>query len=182
MPEHIMIDLETLGTSSNAAILSIGAVRFDTSQPLDHLITDSFEVHIDPVDCQRSGMDIDVDTVLWWMQASRTEAREELLSHQYSWLDLTGALDAFHVWFGEHSLPTWGNGATFDNVILRNAYERCNMEAPWNFWDDRCHRTFKSLAPEIKPDRTGTHHSARHDAIYQAQQLKQVADHLGIAL
>lgn len=182
MPEQVMVDLETFGVDSDAAILSIGAVKFDPARSLDDLISDAWEVHIDPADCQRLGMTINADTVLWWMDADRAEAREDLLKHKHSWLDLRSALAAFHVWFGDQSLPVWGNGASFDNVILRRAYERCNMAVPWVHWDDRCHRTFKSLASWVKPESTGVHHSAVADATYQARQLRMVADELGITL
>ena len=182
MSEQVMVDIETLGTDVDAVILSIGAVLFDPSRWTDKLIISSFEAHIDPADCQRLGMTIDANTALWWMDADRAEAREALLEHKHTWLDLWSALDQFHVWFGDQSMPVWGNGATFDNVILRNAFERCGRVVPWNFRHDRCHRTFKSLAPWIKPERTGTHHSAVDDAVYQTQQLKMVADELGITL
>jgi len=182
-PVHVMVDLETFSTKEDAAILSIGACKFDPSVPLGmNPIIDSFEVHIDPADCQRMGMHIDVDTVLWWMHADRDEARAELLSHRYSWVDLAGALDEFKHWLGFGTLPMWGNGVAFDNVILKSAYERCNMPVPWSFYHDRCYRTVKALAPDVKIKRVGTHHSAVDDAVSQAEHLIAITHTLGVPL
>ena len=69
-------------------------------------------------------------------------------------------------------MPVWGNGATFDNVILSNAYKAAGMEQPWKFWDDRCYRTVKGLLPDIKIERLGTHHNAVYDAMSQARHLQ----------
>lgn len=69
----------------------------------------------------------------------------------------------------------WGNGAAFDNVILRRAYERTSresMKAPWPHWNDRCYRTIKGLyGHQVKIERTGTHHHALDDAASQARHL-----------
>jgi len=182
MFEHVMVDLETFSTADNAAIVSIGATKFNPQLSGRECIIDSFDVQIDPKECQLFGMDVDVDTILWWMSSERDDAREELLNHVNGRVDLRGALNAFHDWFGHESLPVWGNGAAFDNVILRNAYRTANMQVPWNFWHDRCYRTLKALAPDIKIERYGTYHSALDDAISQTLHLTRVADRLGIVL
>jgi exodeoxyribonuclease VIII len=170
-----MLDLETLSTGTNAVIWSIGACKFSVEpERYDHPILDTFHVTVDPADCQRMGLEIDARTVLWWMDSDRDAPRRELLDREYGWVDLAGALDAFRNWFGFGSLPVWGNGVGFDNVILKNAFERCNMETPWAFYHDRCYRTLKSLAPDVKINRTGTYHSAVDDAVSQAGHLIRI--------
>jgi len=170
-----MIDLETWGTGPNALITSIGAARFD---PNGSGIIDSLELPINPVDAQRYGFDIDADTVLWWMQPDRDAARGQF---QRAGLDLGSALDGFAMWFNEAPGPVWGNGAAFDNVLLRNAYQKAGLECPWPFWNDRCYRTMKSLtsAPPMG-ERTGTHHEAVDDAVSQALHLQQIVKQLEI--
>jgi len=66
----------------------------------------------------------------------------------------------------------WGNGATFDNVILRRAFDDCAIEAPWHFWHDRDLRTILGLYPEAKArEFEGVKHHALHDARHEAHML-----------
>lgn len=164
---NVMIDLETLGTSNNAVILSIGATKFFETE-----IIDAFHVGITPESCQDAGLKIDAATVSWWMAPERDEARKALMALPK--VDLFDALDGFAQWYGPESMPTWGNGATFDNVVLRNAFAAVNLTCPWKFWDDRCYRTMKNHAPGITLARVGTHHDARDDAIYQTKHLQKI--------
>jgi exodeoxyribonuclease VIII len=81
--------------------------------------------------------------------------------------------DLFLSRYGE-DVKIWGNGASFDNVILANAYRRNDLNIPWKYYNDRCYRTMKSLAPHIKMEREGTHHNALSDAISQANHLIRI--------
>jgi len=166
---HIMVDLETLGTSTNALILSIGAVKFDPHRA--DIPMEKFHVAIDMEDAEKCGLKIDASTVKWWMQPDRHEARAQYLKQQMH--SLTDALDGFAQWCGT-SVKLWGNGATFDNVILRRAYETCKWKVPWQFYNDRCYRSLKALAKDIPVERVGTHHDALHDAISQARHMQQI--------
>lgn len=168
---NIMIDIETLGTANDAVILSIGAARFVETD-----IIDSFHVGVSPESCQQYGLKIDASTVVWWMSPERDEARAAMM--KLDKLDLYEALSGFSDWYGEESLPTWGNGASFDNVVLRNAFSAVNIQCPWKFWDDRCYRTMKNLAPGVTLERKGTHHNALDDAIYQTKHLQLIWESL----
>lgn len=171
---HVMIDLETMGTGSHAAILSIGAAKFDR----DNGITDTFHVGVALESNRQFGRVIDASTVMWWMEPDRAEAREVYLALDK--VDLFEALDGFATWFGDESgiAGVWGNGASFDNVILRNAYEAAQLDCPWTYGLDRCFRTMKTEHPHIlAPTRDGVHHSALDDAIYQAAWLLTIWRH-----
>ena len=167
---HIMLDLETLATSSNALILSIGAVKFD---PMSDEISEKFHVGVDlgSLPLNSYGLDIEAATVLWWLDAQRAAGREALEAVPKT--DLASALEGFGMWIGDNA-RVWGNGASFDNVILRNAYTKLGMDAPWRFWNDRCYRTFKNLAPRMEVRRVGAHHSALDDAVTQASHLQKL--------
>ena len=160
---RVMLDLETMGTSSNAAIIAIGAVKFDKE------VTDKFHVIIDLQSSMDAGLEIDGNTVLWWMQQS-DDARAHFKKEGVS---LTDALMMFYEWF-EYGDEVWGNGAAFDNVILLNAYKAVGLQPPWKFWKDRCYRTLKSLYPEITKNRVGTLHCAVDDAESQARHLIKI--------
>ena len=174
MTTHVMLDLETLGTKSGSVIISIGACKFDPNQLTRP--EDSFYVQVDPVSSVRHGLTMDPSTVLWWMHKDRTVPREEWLAGDK--VDLPTALEGFAMWFGAESLPVWGNGATFDNVLLRDAYDKTGLDCPWKYNHDRCYRTMKNLV-SIDIKRVGEHHNALDDAITQAQHLQDIIDFMG---
>lgn len=169
---HVMIDLETMGTSPSAPIIALGAVAFD-----DWSISETtFYREVDLKSSVNAGGIIDPETVIWWMKQS-DEARAALcmggdplkvvLAEFTNWMD-TYAPDAC----------VWGNGAAFDNVILAEAYRRLDMPRPWPFYRDRCYRTMKSLFPTEFAFQ-GVHHNAVDDATNQALHLQEIARHHG---
>lgn len=158
--KNVMVDLETLGKGSDAVILSIGAVAFDETG-----VGSDFYANIDPESCTRVGMKMDASTVMWWMTQG-DQARQ--VFKDGSRLDIV--LRNFTLWFASVGAENvWGNGATFDNVILSNAYTLAGLERPWSYRGDRCYRTLKALLPDVKaPPNFGTAHNALDDARYQA--------------
>jgi len=175
-----MLDLETYGRGNKAAIISIGATHFEPKGNEARYST--FECFVDPQSCVDIGMVVDVSTVNWWMgvdckdsvdrdvmNAARTVLAEKLKMA----VPIRDALHRFSAWLGENK-PVWGNSSTFDNVILRNAYELAGIPCPWEFWNDRCYRTMKNLVPHVKMQRVGVYHSAMWDAISQAEHLQQI--------
>ena len=72
-----MVDLETLATSPDAVILTIGAVTFD---PASNKIFDKLYYRVDVESCDRLGMTVNDDTVEWWSKQAadvQTEAFAE---------------------------------------------------------------------------------------------------------
>ena len=164
--KNIMLDLETMGKGSNAAIIAIGAVRFDD----DGIVSNFYEV----VDLQSSvdcGMTIDASTVMWWLKQS--DSARSAITDANNVLSLTVALRRFSAWMGDDAV-VWGNGSDFDNVILSNAYKCCDLKQPWKYHNNRCYRTLKNLYPDITLDRQGVHHHALDDASYQALHLIKI--------
>ena len=169
----IMVDLETLSTAPDAAIVAIGAVTFnDGGIPPKDFVRQTFSVAVDLRSAQRHGGRFDAATILWWFKQSDA-ARMALLKDA---VGLTEALSAFTIWTKRQSETPriWGNGASFDNVVLRQTYERAFMGAPWAFRDDRCYRTLKALRPDIPFEPHGTHHNALDDAFAQATHAERI--------
>lgn len=160
---RVMIDLETFGTRPGSLIVSLGAVRFGEGKILDR-----YYARIDPLDAQARGLVIDAATVVWWMQQS-AESRIEIAAGGGK--PLADVLGEFGAWLGEEPTEIWGNGASFDNVLLDEAFRACGLKRPWAFWMDRCYRTMKERHPEVKLVRKGTHHNALDDAESQAMHL-----------
>jgi exodeoxyribonuclease VIII len=172
---NFMLDLETMSTAPNAAIVAIGAVAFDvdlfTLHPLE------FSVKVSLASCKRLGLDISASTLEWWLQQSEA-AREATFGGEK--LSIGPALSAFERWLSD-LVPdkgqriVWGNGAGFDNVILASAYAAAGHAQPWMHWNDRCYRTMKNLYPAIgKPAFVGTQHKAVDDARFQAMHLLEI--------
>lgn len=190
--QHIMIDLETLGTSNDALIWGLGAVVFNPDGHYPDILAgdylgERFYVNIDIKSSLEYKGVIDADTLTWWLDPQRNAAREQLLVNP---IDVGSALETFSMWLDHQAyrieqpddIVMWGNGATFDNVILRRAYERLGLEVPWKFYNDRCYRTIKSLAPDIKLERVGTYHNAVDDAVSQAEHLVRIVKSLNIQI
>jgi hypothetical protein len=163
---HVMLDLETWSTGSDAAIISIGAVKFD---PHGTDMIDRFHVGICPALADRR--QIDPQTILWWMDPERRDALDQWLAMRK--VTLFDALYGFVQWFGNKSLPVWGNGADFDNVILANAYRACSIEPPWKFSHNRCYRTLKNMYKIAAIPHDGKH-DALNDATAQAVGVQSI--------
>jgi 3' exoribonuclease, RNase T-like len=163
---HVMIDLETMARATNSVMCSIGAVKFT----IEEGIIDKFYCTVDAKDCKKYGLVVEQGTLDWW-KGQPKHVLQELLKNN---LLLKDALKKFSLWYGPKSLPTWGNGVAFDNVILRNAYEAVGMSPPWKHWEDRCYRTMKNIIAVAPPAREGDLHNALDDAIFQAEHLRLI--------
>ena len=171
---HLMIDLETMGTNTNAPIVVIGAVFFD---PQTGEIGPVFYIVVSLTDAMNTGAVPDGGTIEWWLKQS-SEARAAILTDQ---VKLRDALSRFREFINEYSdekfVQVWGNGATFDNAILRTSYERLDIPCPWRYCNDRDVRTIVELGKTIDFDaRTvipfeGVRHNALDDARHQAKYV-----------
>ncbi|ELW2119459.1 3'-5' exoribonuclease [Escherichia coli] len=174
---HLMIDLETMGTNTNAPIVVIGAVFFD---PQTGEIGPVFYIVISLTDAMNTGAVPDGGAIEWWLKQS-SEARAAILTDQ---VKLKDALSRFREFINEYSdekfVQVWGNGATFDNAILRTSYERLDIPCPWRYHNDRDVRTIVELGKTIDFDaRTvipfeGVRHNALDDARHQAKYVSAI--------
>ncbi|UMR98437.1 exonuclease [Escherichia coli] len=173
---HLMIDLETMGTNTNAPIVVIGAVFFDPQTGESGPV---FYIVISLVDAMDTGAVPDGRTIEWWL-AQSSEARSAILVDQ---VKLKDALLQFREFINEHSdekiIQVWGNGATFDNAILRTSYERLNIPCPWRYRNDRDVRTIVELGKVTGLDIgvirfKGVRHNAMDDARHQAKYVSVI--------
>lgn len=168
--QDVMIDIETLDTRPSTVILSIGAVRFDIEKP--EVIGDTFHVHVDIDSCLAAGRTVSGNTILWWLDQS-DEARKKITDAQR--VPLHRALLQLSTFVTEKD-RVWGNGASFDNSALSDAYRSCGLPQPWRYWGDMCYRTLKNLYKDIvpKPVFQGIPHDALADAFNQAIHLQLI--------
>lgn len=173
---QIMLDIETMGNGSRAAVIAIGAVAFDLNG-----VHAKFYAQCSLESSVALGMEMDTSTVLWWL--SQSDAARAAFKGNESADPVEEVLRLFSWFCMEHNVSgMWGNGATFDNVIMSNAYKLAGLEQPWKFWHDRCYRTVKSLYPDVKLARVGTHHNAVDDAESQAVHLIDICKTYGVKL
>lgn len=156
---HALIDLETMGNNSYAAIVAIGAVKFDP-RASGYSTDDDFYMVVDLESSMGYGMAADPSTIKWWL-AQSDAARRALLSEEA--VDLIDALETFQQWY-KGVERFWCHGATFDAVILGNAYQLTHRAAPWNHRDVRDTRTLFELAGMDKTKTGGIEHHALDDA------------------
>lgn len=174
-PDHAMLDLETLGKKPFCPILSIGACAFR----MDGVMTDpdTFYLAVTLESCFAVGLRADASTIEWWMTDAHVsqEARDNAFAGAER-VSLPAALDAFTDWLQSRPLQLWGNSARFDLGILEAAYQACGKEAPWDFRQERCYRTIKTLpgAADVPFTRIGTYHNALADAMSQAMHLREI--------
>jgi len=167
----IMLDLETMSTRPDAAIVAIGAVAFGEDG-----IGARFYVPVSLETSVARGGVIDAGTVLWWMRQS-DEARDLFRG---SSCDILEALERFATFINDYTLGSkdvcvWGNGVDFDNVILASAYVRAGLKMPWRYHHNRCYRTIKGSYPTITADPfVGVKHNALADADNQAQHMLKI--------
>ena len=184
----IMIDLETMGTSPNSAIVSYGAAAFDyKTGEIGHTI---YRV-IDLRDTMKyPEFNIEAGTLYWWLEQSE-EARQALVQddNRESLLQAMLSLETFILGVGNpHRLRLWGNGPTFDNAMIRYTHRVARgTDLPIPFWNDRCVRTVKGFYPDnmfkewrIDNSRRGTYHNALDDAKYQIKYLCHILKELGV--
>ncbi|VCZ22355.1 Exodeoxyribonuclease 8 [Escherichia coli] len=172
--DHLMIDLKTMGKNPDAPIISIGAIFFDPQTG------DMGPEFSKTIDLETAGGVIDRDTIKWWLKQSR-EAQSAIMTDE---IPLDDALLQLREFIDENSgeffVQVWGNGANFDNTILRRSYERQGIPCPWRYYNDRDVRTIVELGKAIDFDaRTaipfeGERHNALDDARYQAKYVSVI--------
>jgi hypothetical protein len=173
---NVMIDLETLSTRPDAALLSIGAVRFDETGVA------STEEH--GHDWQMYAVleaptgHVDVDTVRWWLQQSEPARAAVATEIAHFWPERQ-VLQDFKDFFErvpESLLWCWPSVA--DEVWLRSCYLRngygergaaANRTLPWTHRQVRCARTVAQLLCLGKAP-CSDEHNALADARAQAEQ------------
>lgn len=141
--KHIMMDIETLSTNSNGVVTSISAVQFDL---VTGKVGKQFDVTIKLDEQVDKGGVIDIPTVVWWMSQDIEAIKNMLMNKQ----DISIALNKFNDWIKSLGIPLndvklWGNGVSFDNVMVRNLYSRHGIDFVLPYWCDNDVRTLVTI-------------------------------------
>ncbi|NUH52768.1 3'-5' exoribonuclease [Citrobacter portucalensis] len=177
---HLMVDMETMGNGPDAPIVSIGAVFFDPST--GNTGAEFYRV-VSLESSMSFGMKPDALTIQWWLKQS-SEARSAILVDEAMGLreslELLADFIAENAANGSHTVQLWGNGCSFDNVILRRAYALTETPFAVPFWNDRDVRTMVELGksvginPRFDIPFEGDMHNALSDARHQVKYVSAI--------
>lgn len=178
MTVRAMIDIETMSTRNDAAVIAIGTAIFDSEG-----IIDKQELLLDPrfVPGHR-----DEDTLDWW-EKQDPEVRKRMFSGKLRAPEACKEL--FHFLRGYQCKEIWANSPSFDLVILRNLFREAGVTRfPVHFRDERDYRTLTRLAHVLGIDYSEPYetrhpakaHSALSDAITQAEVVNIILPQLSI--
>lgn len=177
----LMIDIETLSTRPDAAIVAIGAVAFDKTG-----ISDTFEIHMAPETwCGH----IDPDTVAWWMTQSQEAQKATFGAAKELQKNHLAAVLSLQTFINKHKPEeVWANDPSFDIVILREWWTRAEspFRFPISYKIERSYRTIMAIAKNLGVDaakiyQSALAHSAIEDAAAQARAVIFAQDMLKAA-
>lgn len=180
--KHIMVDIETLSTAVNAAVLSIGAVEFD---PMSGKIEREFYRELD-LSAQKN-RHIDASTVQWWVKQclvntdniaflTKPDSHKNILTFVLFELGsfITGNEDNYvERAEGYEKIALWACDPDFDIAILSDLYKEHNLPIPWKFSEHKSVRTVRMLT-QIAGMEIPVHeadHNALNDCIRQAKEV-----------
>jgi hypothetical protein len=171
MNTDIMIDLETLATTPDAAVLTIGAVKFDPfGEDIKEPTADSFYVRVDLDSCDELGLAVSDDTLAWW--ANQDQAAQDEAFSGDNRIHIRDAMNQLYK-FCWGAKRVWSHGSGFDVVICEHIFRKLNKAVPWSFWQVRDTRTIYDLGIENNRPDVLKHH-ALHDAYSQAVGVQNV--------
>ena len=158
-----MIDLETLDKKPTSVIVSVGICAFDIDG-----IHDKKYFILDCEEQMEKGRTISFDTLEWWFRQSKEVT--DAAFNQPDKLPIKKFLEQLGYFCAKNNIKKmYAQGTDFDLPMIRDLHDQYNHELPYDYWLARDTRTVYEFMKSEKPPRTGVHHNAMDDAIYQAQ-------------
>ena len=175
MTMHVMLDIETLATTPDAVVMSVGVVKFDPHSGTPYNKT-LWRPDID----EQTERDRHIsDSTLEWWAKQPDHIQEDAFSDQgrIPVTEFMKELNRYCVGMDK----IWCQGPQFDMLILENLYIQWGHHFGWQFWQVMDCRTLFQLMP-VDPRKAIQQdlHSADADAYYQAIGVQQCYEHFGI--
>lgn len=166
LPNHLMIDLETLDVRPTSVILSLGAVLFNQKQG----VFDTLQLDFDLQEQFDIGRSISMDTLRWWMtQSKQSQKIFDKEGSKVSIATIPGELSKFTLGQNKKTLRVWSNGTDFDIGMVNNVFSQNNFTNKlWMFYNVTDYRTFGYITGFKKPVGKAAH-DALADATHQAE-------------
>jgi hypothetical protein len=172
----VTLDLETLGTTPDSVILTIGMIKFDPYSDfidLDHGIHHriDFNSQID------MGRFVSEDTLRWWSKQDPVVVEEAMGEEDR--IPLNKVCDDINR-FLVGAKNIWCQGPHFDICMLENLYRQLERPIPWNYWQISDSRTFFKIHGDPREVGRDAAHNALMDCYYQSIGVQQLYKKLGI--
>lgn len=165
---HMVLDLETLDTKSSAVVTAIGISVCSQSYRPDNSAWSFLPRVQDQMD---RGRTVSWGTTIFWLTQDDS-ARLALCVgdtvREPVW-DIYEHIE--YLWKYFECKRIWGNGSTFDVIILESLFHTYGITPPWEFRQIRDMRTLAELKPDVLRTNPVHAHQAQWDALAQAQWL-----------
>lgn len=174
---HIMIDIETLGTTPDCVVLSFGAVKFDPYTSVDPYDKVHFKVDVESQTL--AGRTICDNTLEWWSKQS-VEIQEDAFNSadRLPVEDFLKKISKYCV----AADGLWAHGLNFDVGILENLFRQYKTPVPWDFRKLRDTRTLFDLCKtDPRTNIRKNAHNAAEDAYWQAKATQIAFSDLGMS-
>lgn len=169
---HSMVDIETMGTEIDCAIVSIAIKNFD---PHRNLVSNDDCIYVE-FDWQNQGRVICPETHKWWKGLPK-QSQAALNGTT----DLADGLMAILDWYPKGN-KIWANPPLFDIGFIQNACAEEMVEEFWDHWNLRCYKTiretWRDFRGEIGPPATVVTHHAMEDVDHQIKTLCRITKDL----
>lgn len=164
-----MIDVETLSTLPNAAILQIAAVKFKFK-------SDDIEIFCKNILIESSiqhGLAVDKDTIAWW----KTKPLNVIKSVTSNAIPIDDAITNFIDFIGPNAstIAFWANGMNMDFPIIESTCRALGIKTPWRYYNLRDARTVYAICNLDWKNypRIGSYHNGLDDCLTQVKALKE---------
>ena len=157
---HIMVDLESLGTDTDALVTEIAAMTFemDSKENQHHF---SKMLRLDSLDT----IPVNVSTLNFWMKdKANTDKLKNLLNPTpleatrrvgpaCLWAEFHSWLSAVVEQYPDHDIRIWGNGIGFDIAKMNYNFEQMGLKSPISFRGEMDMRTLLYYAGVVSGQR-----------------------------
>lgn len=178
--KHIVIDIETLSTEPNAAVIQVGMVfRFGDLVELAEMSV-SPSCYYGLSNGPSSPFHTDNNTISWHHKTN-PENLQKCVRSEESLADLVAFIRSNvdkAKEDGKYAIWLWACGTDFDVPILKNLLDFCGKKPNWGYTYVRDYRTLRELYKDIIPKNGDNPHTAGADAFNQYEHLMCILAHM----
>lgn len=198
MRNHLMIDIETLGTGTFPVLLSLGAVAFDPWRKFGFMDVPPFYEVVDADSCLNFGAKVDFTCIKWWAtdETIPPEARAAAFKGGAADRSFVGmVISRWMAYCQLHKIEyIWSHGISFDACAMMRYVEKLRINDgrwPVSFRNNRDTRTLWHLCPpelmSVYDDKGrlemlsgGKAHQPVYDCMVQALRVQKAYAHLRV--
>ena len=171
---HVMLDIETIGLSTDAVVTEIAVVEFDI---YGNEKGEELQLDIDILSSLLQGDKIEEETVEWRRKYAPLFESKTCLSLNKALTELARFL---HTKDNKGPAQIWCQGPDIDFAILREKYRRAGIPLPWEFHAQCDARTVRRLAKDSGwiPLDIPKQHTALSDCHAQIKELCSAWEYL----